>query len=66
VESSLLLKWNLINEAWQTADQKPFTGAPIWQKIAALHLPLDARRRGARQLKTLRNAGAAPAPGKEN
>jgi hypothetical protein len=62
VESSLLLKWTRDSVEWQGAETNTFIGAPIWQKNAALPLPLDACRRGARQLAALRNAGAAPAP----
>jgi hypothetical protein len=52
---------------WQTTDAKLLIGAPIWQKNAALPLPLDALRRGARLLTAPKeNAGAAPAPRKEN
>jgi hypothetical protein len=50
---------------WQAGDLMVLISAPIWQKKAALPLPLEACRRGARQLTALRNDGAAPAPGKE-
>jgi hypothetical protein len=39
---------------WQTTDAKLLISAPIWQKNAALPLPLDACRRGARLLTALR------------
>jgi hypothetical protein len=50
---------------WQAGELMALIGAPIWQKNPALTLPLEACRRGARQLTALRNDGAAPAPGKE-
>jgi len=50
---------------WQTGELMALISAPIWQKKAALPLPLEACRRGARQLTALKNEGAAPAPGKE-
>ena len=50
---------------WQTGELMALMSAPIWQKKAALPLPLEACRRGARQLTALKNEGAAPAPGME-
>ena len=50
---------------WQADDLMIPISAPIWQRNAALPLPLEGCRRGARQLTALRNKGAAPAPRKE-
>jgi len=39
--------------AWQTGDPMIPVSAPIWQRNAALPLPLEGCRRGARQLTAL-------------